>query len=89
MAMQEEKKVRFEKLPERAQVRLCAVYGPQPQSGYAAHRISYVRELTPFEMWFFGKGNFLSPSFLTQTLYKIKGTLSPIRFNRALRELAS
>ena len=87
MAMQEEKKVRFEKLPERAQVRLCAVYGPQPQSGYAAHRISYVRELTPFEVWFFGKGNFLSPSFLTQTLYKIKGTLSPIRFNRALREL--
>ena len=87
MAMQEEKKVRFEKLPERAQVRLCAVYGPQPQSGYAAHRISYARELTPFEVWFFGKGNFLSPSFLTQTLFKIKGTLSPIRFIRALREL--
>ncbi len=83
----QENKVRFERLPASAQARLCSVYGPQPQGGYAAHRIAYVRELTPFETWFFGKGNFLSPSFLTQTLYKIKGTLSPIRFNRALREL--
>lgn len=83
----QETKVRFDKLPAIAQARLCSVYGPQPQGGYAAHRIAYVRELTPFETWFFGKGNFLSPSFLTQTLYKLQGTLSPIRFNRALREL--
>ena len=79
--------IRFANLPEPVQARLCQVYGPQPEGGYAAHRIAYVRGLSEYESWFFGSGNFLSPSFLTQALYKLKGTLSPIRFNRALREL--
>lgn len=79
--------IRFANLPEPVQARLCQVYGPQPEGGYAAHRIAYVRGLSDYESWFFGSGNFLSPSFLTQALYKLKGTLSPIRFNRALREL--
>ena len=79
--------IRFANLPESVQARLCQVYGPQPEGGYAAHRIAYVRGLSEYESWFFGSGNFLSPSFLTQALYKLKGTLSPIRFNRALREL--
>ena len=83
----QETRVRFAKLPAAEQARLCAVYGPQPESGYAAYRIAYVRELTPYESWFFGSGNFLSPSFMTQTLYKLKGTLLPLRFNRALRDL--
>ena len=79
--------IRFANLPEPVQARLCQVYGPQPEGGYAAHRIAYVRGLSEYESWFFGSGNFLSPSFLTQALYKLKGTLSPIRFNRALREM--
>ena len=82
-----EKTLRFSELPKNVQARLCQVYGPQPEGGYAAHRISYVRKLTDYESWFFGRGNFLSPSFLTQTLYKLQGTLSPLRFNRALRDL--
>ena len=80
-------KIRFKDLPESDQARLREIYGPQPETGYAALRISYVRALTPYESWFFGAGNFLSPSFLTQTFYKLRGTLSPIRFNRALREM--
>ena len=83
----QEIKVRFENLPKRDQEQLCKVYGPQPIGGYAARRIAYVRELSAYESWFFGGGNFLSPSFLTQTLYKLKGTLSPLRFTRALREM--
>ena len=83
----QENKIRFDKLSEREKVRLSLVYGPQVKKGYSAYRIDYIRELTPFEAWFFGRGNFLSPSFLTQTLYKLKGTLSPLSFNRALREL--
>jgi len=82
-----EKRTRFWDLPETEQAKLYAVYGPQPKEGYAAHRISYVRELTSYESWFFGRGNFLSPSFLTQTLYKVKGTLSPLRLNRVFRDL--
>lgn len=83
----QENRISFYNLPGNEQKRLTEVYGPQPQNGYAAHRIEYVRELTAYEAWFFGHGNFLSPSFLTQTLYKLKGTLSPILFNRTLREL--
>ena len=83
----QENRVRFENLPKSVQDRLVSVYGPQPQKGYSSHRIAYVRGLTPYEAWFFGKGNFLSPSFLTQTVYKLKGTLSPLRFTRSLRDL--
>lgn len=82
----QENRISFENLPKKDQVRLCAVYGSQPKNGYTAYRIEYVRELTPYEAWFFGRGNFLSPSFLTQTLYKLKGTLSPLLFNRILRD---
>ena len=82
----QENRISFEDLPKKDQVRLCAVYGSQPKNGYTAYRIEYVRELTPYEAWFFGRGNFLSPSFLTQTLYKLKGTLSPLLFNRILRD---
>lgn len=80
-------RIRFGDLPKNEQERLVAIYGPQPEKGYSAHRIAYVRALTEYEAWFFGKGNFLSPSFLTQTVYKLKGTISPIRFNRALRDM--
>ncbi len=80
--------VRFNMLPESDKTRLCEVYGPQPQKGYAAYRIDHVRELTPYEAWFFGRGNFLSPCFLTQTLYKLQGTLLPLRFTHALRKFS-
>ena len=83
----QEIKVRFRDLPENEQKRLSAVYGPQAEKGYSAYRISYARALTDYEAWFFGKSNFLSPSFMTQTLYKLKGALSPIRFARAMRDL--
>ena len=82
-----ENRIRFGDLPKSDQARLRAVYGPQPEKGYSVSRIAYVRELTDYEAWFFGNGNFLSPSFLTQTLYKLKGTIAPLRFNRALRNL--
>ncbi|MBQ8699191.1 MAG: hypothetical protein IJ521_09385 [Schwartzia sp.] len=83
----QESKIRFGALSASEQARLSAVYGPQPENGYAARRIAYVRALNGYEAWFFGRGNFLSPGFLTQTLYKLKGTLSPLRFTRALHEL--
>ncbi|MBR5910076.1 MAG: hypothetical protein IKZ66_08920, partial [Schwartzia sp.] len=83
----QETKMRFGDLSASDRARLCAVYGPQPEQGYAVNRIDYVRELTPFEAWFFGSGNFLSPGFMTQTLYKLKGTLLPLRFNQALQKM--
>ncbi len=83
----QEFKMRYWDLPEKEKKRLCEVYGPQVEKGYSSHRISYVRTLSEYEAWFFGKSNFLSPSFMTQTLYKLKGALSPIRFTRAIRDL--
>ena len=83
----QETRMRFGDLSASDRARLCAVYGPQPEQGYAVNRIDYVRELTPFEAWFFSSGNFLSPGFMTQTLYKLKGTLLPLRFNHALQKM--
>lgn len=80
-------KVRFDLLSESEQKRLAEVYGAQPLTGYSAHRIEYVRVLTPRESWFFSGSNFLSPGFLTQAVYKLEGVLSPMRFNRALHAL--
>ena len=80
-------KVRFDLLSESEQKRLAEVYGAQPLTGYSAHRIEYVRVLTPRESWFFSGSNSPSPGFLTQAVYKLEGVLSPMRFNRALHAL--
>ena len=45
------------------------------------------KKLTDAENRFFERKNFISPYFCVQTLYKVKGELSPIKFNRAVKNL--
>lgn len=49
--------------------------------------IQEVRAVTDDEKNFFERKNFVSPNFCVQTLYKFKGELSPIKFNRAVKNL--
>ncbi len=77
----------FSDLSEKEQAALEKVYGKQAKSGYSRNQIEFVRPLTSRESWFFGDGNFLDSSFVTQTIYKVSGTLLPLRFNRALNEI--
>lgn len=81
-------KMNYEELsPEEKQI-LTSRYGIQPKTGggFSKYIISYVRELTDDEKIFFQEKSFLSPHFLTQSLYKLKGNIQPIRFNRVIRE---
>lgn len=55
-------------------------------SGY---QVEEIRELTEEERRFFERKNFLSPHFCVQTLYKFKGEISPIKFNRAVKSLVT
>ncbi len=56
-------------------------------SGYSQNQITEIQELTPEESRFFDRKNFISPHFCVQTLYKVKGEISPLKFNRAVRNL--
>ncbi len=56
-------------------------------SGYNPNQVEEVRELTDDEKHFFEKKNFISPHFCVQTLYKIKGAVFPLKFNRAVKNL--
>lgn len=56
-------------------------------SGYNPNNIDEVRELTDEEKRFFDKKNYISPHFCVQTLYKIKGEVLPLKFNRAVRNM--
>ncbi len=80
-------KWKLEDLPDIYRDILVSAYGRQPSdSGYSLYQIQYVRELTEHEKYLFTSKSFVSPQFLTQALYKIKGRLTPLRFNRLLRE---
>ncbi len=80
-------KLSYDDLPEDDQKLLAEVYGSQPRGGYSSNKIKYVRPLSSREQWFFSKDNFMSANVMTQTIYKLKGTLLPTSFTRAIREL--
>jgi len=67
---------------------LNSVYGKQilGGNGYNPNKLENISELNPYERKFFAK-NFISPHFFVQTLYKISGSISIIKFNRAVRSL--
>lgn len=66
------------------------VYGKfVSEVGYSTNQIEEIQELSKEESNFFSKKNFVSPHFCIQTLYKIKGEVSPLKFNRAVRSLIS
>lgn len=56
-------------------------------NSYIQNQIRDVQKLTDAENRFFERKNFISPYFCIQTLYKVKGELSPIKFNRAVKNL--
>ena len=84
-----QQKWRFSELPENETDLLKTLYGAQPKddSGFSVNKILYVRELTEYEKNLFAGRSFLSSNFLTQALYKLKGVLVPLRFNRVLRDM--
>ena len=67
---------------------LNSVYGRQTLigSGYNPNQLENISELNAHERKFFAK-NFVSPHFFIQTLYKVKGTISTIKFNRVVHSL--
>ena len=67
---------------------LNSVYGNQifDGSGYNPNKLEIISELSNHERKFFAK-NFVSPHFFVQTLYKIKGSISIVKFNRVVRAL--
>ena len=64
---------------------LESVYGRQ--SGYNPRKLETVKDLTEYEKKFFMEGNFVSPHFFIQTLYKVRGEISPIKFNLAVNRM--
>ena len=66
------------------------IYGSFAFNGNLSRNpIQEVRVLTENEKLFFERKNFVSPHFCVQTLYKVKGTLLPIKFNRAAKNLVT
>lgn len=65
------------------------IYGRQlvTTSGYNPNQIEKVEELTAEEKVFFAQKNFISPYFSVQALYKVKGEITPIKFNRVIHDM--
>lgn len=65
------------------------IYGRQITStvGYNPNQIESIEELTAYEKVFFAQKNFISPYFSVQTLYKVKGDITPIKFNRVVHDM--
>ena len=59
----------------------------EDETAYVQNQIQDVQKLTAAENRFFERKNFISPYFCVQTLYKVQGELSPIKFNRAVKNL--
>lgn len=55
--------------------------------GYIQNQIEKICKLTADENIFFERKNFISPHFCVQTLYKIRGEISSLKFNRAVHNL--
>ena len=64
---------------------LDSVYGRQ--SGYSPRHLEAIRDLDANEKKFFAGKNFVSPHFFMQTLYKVRGSVSPLKFNLAVNHL--
>ena len=62
------------------------VYGAQT-GGYNPHKLDAIETLSAHESKFFEGKNFLSPHFFIHTLYKVRGTVSPIKFSLAVTKL--
>ena len=65
---------------------LESVYGRQLDglSGYNPRKLEAVSDLSAQEEKFFADKNFISPYFFVQTLYKVRGSVNPIKFNIAV-----
>ena len=68
---------------------LESFYGRQLDGlgGYNPRKLEAVTELTAQEKNFFADKNFVSPYFFVQTLYKVRGSVSPIKFSLAVTRL--
>ena len=68
---------------------LETVYGRQIKGsvGYNPNQIEKVEELTADEKVFFAQKQFVSPYFSVQTLYKVQGDITPIKFNRIVNDM--
>ena len=66
-------------------------YGKQivSNTGYNPNKIERIEELTAEEKIFFAQKNFISPHFSVQTLYKVQGDITPIRFNRIVHDMVN
>ena len=64
---------------------LESIYGRQ--SGYNPNKIEAIKDLNAQEKKFFAGKHFVSPNFFVQTLYKVRGTVSPIKFNLAVNRM--
>ena len=64
---------------------LESIYGRQ--GGYNPNKLEAVKDLTAQEKKFFTGKNFVSPHFFVQTLYKVRGTVNPLKFNIAVNRL--
>ena len=68
---------------------LESVYGRQIGGavGYNPRKLDAIKDLTAQEKKFFTGKNFVSPHFFVQTLYKVRGDVTPIQFNRAVNQM--
>ena len=70
---------------------LESVYGRQiVGNDYNPNKLEAFKELTAQEKKFFAGKNFVSPNFFIQTLYKVQGSVNPLKFsvtvNRTLKD---
>ena len=65
---------------------LESVYGRQGDA-YNPRKLEAIKDLDAQEKKFFTEKNFVSPHFFVQTLYKVRGTVSPMKFNMAVARL--
>ncbi len=65
---------------------LESVYGRQVDT-YSPRNLESIRALTAQEEKFFTGKNFVSPHFFVQTLYKVSGSVSPMKFSIAVNRL--
>ena len=65
---------------------LDSVYGRQIFGGvgYNPNKLEAIKDLTAQEKKFFAGKNFVSPNFYVQTLYKVSGSVGPMKFNVAV-----
>jgi len=69
---------------------LESVYGRQVQGvGYNPRKLEDIKDLTTQEQKFFTGKNFVTSHFFVQTLYKVRGSVNPLKFNLSVNRLIS